>query len=60
VRIEKIDSIANDLFAEWEGEIGEISNDEMRASIAEAGRFLQTLPEWGTMSAACGNRTGSH
>lgn len=29
-RIEKIDSIANDLFAEWEGEIGEISNADMR------------------------------
>ena len=30
-RIEKIDSIANDLFLEWETEIGEISSADMRA-----------------------------
>jgi len=30
-RIEKIDSIANDLFEEWEGEIEEISNPSYRA-----------------------------
>ena len=29
-RIEKIDSIANDLFVEWEAEIGEISSADMR------------------------------
>jgi hypothetical protein len=29
-RIEKIDSIANDLFVEWETEIGEISSADMR------------------------------
>jgi len=29
-RIEKIDSIANDLFLEWEAEIGEISSADMR------------------------------
>ena len=29
-RIEKIDSIANDLFKEWEAEIGEISNSSYR------------------------------